>query len=44
MATLPSDYLAFWILIAATTFAITLVLFIPIYWLLSAILRKLKEA
>jgi len=40
---LPTDYLWFWILVAATTFAVILVLFIPIYYLLSQILKELRN-
>jgi len=40
---LPTDYLWFWILVAATTFAVELVLFIPIYYLLLQILRAIRR-
>ena len=40
---LPTDYLWFWILVAATTFTVILVLFIPIYYLLSQILKELRN-
>jgi len=40
---LPTDYLWFWIVVAVLAFIVELALFIPIYLLLSAILREIKK-